>query len=354
MRRTLFLLLLSLGCSQGASSGATRRPAARIGLDILASLESGLEADIPLRFRNAQESPVVALVPRRGRGIDSKVPGGRDWACKDRFLYNRVGMPRVASCSAIALSEDMIVTAFHCISRYSSAENLCAISGYDRASLDDETYPSLDAYRSCRQIEGCEGQDCPVVHELELVVAGSGPTGSVNDWAILRLSRPLTTKVVDRFSYDPIECRDDMVEVQGYPDGIPLMGAQVLRDEATPDYGMLSYVTSTVSNMSGGGILREGALVGMHVSTTELTLENRPRLCCRSTERACNSVCGQSRCTEKRGISAKVIKSAYDRALLEMEHGGGTYYDYVEPLAFAPREPVCDLRPGAVDPCLPG
>ena len=157
----------------------------------------------------------------------------------------------VGTCSGFLIAPDILVTAGHCINDVSNCEQSYWV--FDYANIHNEVTKfelTADQVFSCKEI-----------------IAREKDTGSMNDYAVVRLNRPVPNRTPLKFRTEGKISDSATVAVLGYPSGLPLKitSNAVIRDNKDPIFFRTNADTyggnsgSAVVDMATG--LVEGILV---------------------------------------------------------------------------------------------
>ncbi len=135
--------------------------------------------------------------------------GGSSALCKDeRFL----DQPQAANCSGFLVSEDLLITAGHCVTSLSSCNESRWVFDYkvDERSGEVENV-GIDSIYRCKEIVS-----------RALTRSGSSP----DDYALIKLDRAVKGRTPLKFRRSDTAQIGDEVVLIGYPSGLPVKVAQ--------------------------------------------------------------------------------------------------------------------------------
>ncbi len=168
--------------------------------------------------------------------------------CKSERFHSQFA---AANCSGFLVSPDTLVTAGHCISTASDcAEHFWV---FDFANIDGEkssfTFNQNQVFRCTK------------------IIAREKSTSNMNDYAVLKLDRPVPFKTPLKFRTSGKVADDSVFTVLGYPSGLPLKitVAANMRDNTNPVFFRTN--ADTYSGNSGSAVVdsRSGLVEGILV-----------------------------------------------------------------------------------------
>jgi V8-like Glu-specific endopeptidase len=221
------------------------------------------------------------------------IPGGSDGAVrlKLRSLKDVYGLcadekfvsqPKGAFCSGTLVGPDLVLTAGHCVREISGSGSVPAITStrfvFGYQMRNESSYATISPAQ---------------VYTGREVIGGTMNT-KADDWALVRLSRPVPGTIAEPVSnWDPTPVkRDQKVFVVGYPSGIPLKYAPgaIVRDNSDPNF----FVTNldTFGGNSGSGVYDETSnrLIGVLVRGETDYVADQAKSCFRA------NICPTSGC----------------------------------------------------------
>lgn len=159
--------------------------------------------------------------------------------------------PAAANCSGFLIGADILVTAGHCINQVSDCQNHSWV--FDFANTTEEkavfTFNSSQVYRCTK------------------IIAREKDSYSMNDYAVLKLDRPVAGRKPLQFRKSGKPADDAVMTVLGHPTGLPLKitAAADMRDNSNPIYFRTN--ADTYGGNSGSAVVdsRTGIVEGILV-----------------------------------------------------------------------------------------
>lgn len=190
------------------------------------------------RINDSDPNKIVFLGPTLGERFN---------LCNDEVLAS---MPTVAGCSGTIISENLVLTAGHCVDS-SDCSNLRIVLNYELNSSDNLRVLTTEDVFSCKEV---------LTHR----------NAGTLDYAIVRVDRPIVgiNPAVLRLSDDSVK-KDAKVTAIGYPSGSPKvlsLGARVFEPRAATKDFFTANIDS-FSGSSGSGVYDESSkeLIGILV-----------------------------------------------------------------------------------------
>lgn len=182
----------------------------------------------------------------------------KDWQrlCSSERFINQ---PTAATCSGFLVAPDVLVTAGHCIYNVSECENHSWVFDYANTSEEKAAFTfNKNQIYHCTQI-----------------IAREKNTDDMNDYAVLKLDRPVTGRVPLKYRTDGKISDDAVLTVIGNPSGLPTKitsGAEI-RNNSNPIFFTTN--SDTYGRNSGSAVINsktgvvEGILVRGDVDFTQ-------------------------------------------------------------------------------------